>query len=173
MWWPIRAMRNVLAAARTGHLGPTVFRSLDAGKTWKEAAKPPAFTEGAGASSITRSGWRPGTRRSPAWYGGTSPQGFPFGGRRRYMGRRHRLQPAPKRKDWAAIRTARPMGLASLDLVDPRDPKHLDISMSSGARSSRRTPGRLATQRRRARRFSAEPDLEYGYDPHAPSPAAT
>src|SRR2546422_5749815 len=35
--------RTLLAAARTGHLGPTVFRSTDFGKTWKEAQAPPAF----------------------------------------------------------------------------------------------------------------------------------
>src|SRR6266487_2502894 len=35
--------RTMLMAARTGHLGPTVFRSADAGKTWKEAQTPPAF----------------------------------------------------------------------------------------------------------------------------------
>ena len=29
---------TILTAARAGHLGPTVFRSSDAGKTWKEAA---------------------------------------------------------------------------------------------------------------------------------------
>src|SRR5436190_23722774 len=29
--------RTLLAAAKTGHLGPTVFRSTDFGKTWKEA----------------------------------------------------------------------------------------------------------------------------------------
>src|SRR5688572_3041428 len=34
---------TLLMAARTGHLGPTVFRSTDWGKTWKEAAAPPAF----------------------------------------------------------------------------------------------------------------------------------
>ena len=34
---------TLLAAAKTGHLGPTVFRSTDLGKTWKEAARPPAF----------------------------------------------------------------------------------------------------------------------------------
>ena len=27
--------RTMLAAARTGHLGPTVFRSQDGGRTWK------------------------------------------------------------------------------------------------------------------------------------------
>src|SRR5881397_2053051 len=35
--------RTLLAAAKTGHLGPTVFRSTDFGKTWKEAQVPPAF----------------------------------------------------------------------------------------------------------------------------------
>ena len=28
--------RTLLAAAKTGHLGPTVFRSTDLGRTWKE-----------------------------------------------------------------------------------------------------------------------------------------
>ena len=36
---------TLLAAAKTGHLGPTVFRSTDLGRTWKEAAKPPAFAK--------------------------------------------------------------------------------------------------------------------------------
>ena len=39
--------RTLLAAAKTGHLGPTVFRSTDLGRTWKEAAKPPAFAKAA------------------------------------------------------------------------------------------------------------------------------
>jgi len=30
--------RTLLAAAKTGHLGPTIFRSTDLGRTWKEAA---------------------------------------------------------------------------------------------------------------------------------------
>src|SRR4030095_1845890 len=38
-----RDRRTMLMAAKTGHLGPTVFRSTDLGKTWKEASKPPAF----------------------------------------------------------------------------------------------------------------------------------
>ena len=35
--------RTLLAAAKTGHLGPTVFRSTNLGRTWTEAARPPAF----------------------------------------------------------------------------------------------------------------------------------
>jgi hypothetical protein len=37
---------RLLAACRTGHLGPTVFRSADLGATWSEASRPPAFAEG-------------------------------------------------------------------------------------------------------------------------------
>jgi hypothetical protein len=35
--------RTLLLAAKTGHLGPTVFRSLDGGRNWVEAKQPPAF----------------------------------------------------------------------------------------------------------------------------------
>src|SRR5713226_3168901 len=35
--------RTLLMAAKTGHLGPTIFRSTDFGRTWKEAKAPPAF----------------------------------------------------------------------------------------------------------------------------------
>jgi len=38
-----RDHRTLLAAARTGHLGPTIFRSLDMGRTWTEATRPPMF----------------------------------------------------------------------------------------------------------------------------------
>ena len=40
--------KTLLVAARTGHLGPTVFRSTDRGRSWKEAATPPAFESGSG-----------------------------------------------------------------------------------------------------------------------------
>ena len=35
--------RTLLAAAKTGHLGPTIFRSTDLGETWQEEETPPAF----------------------------------------------------------------------------------------------------------------------------------
>src|SRR6266566_1401431 len=34
-----RDRRTLIAAAKTGHLGPTVFRSTDLGRSWKEAAR--------------------------------------------------------------------------------------------------------------------------------------
>lgn len=38
-----RGNGTLLAAVKTGHLGPTVYRSTDAGRTWKESSKPPQF----------------------------------------------------------------------------------------------------------------------------------
>src|SRR5256885_1996416 len=73
--------KTLLMAVRTGHLGPTIFRSVDAGKTWKEAGKPPAFAK----STIEQRGsvvdhvfWlTPGHKDEPGiWYAGTSPQGL-------------------------------------------------------------------------------------------------
>lgn len=44
-----REPKVLLMAAKTGHLGPTVFRSTDRGRTWREAEAPPAFRKaGAG-----------------------------------------------------------------------------------------------------------------------------
>src|SRR5262245_66481736 len=43
-----REGRVMLMAAKTGHLGPTVFRPRDVGKTRKEGGKPPACAEAPG-----------------------------------------------------------------------------------------------------------------------------
>ena len=37
--------RTLLAAAKTGHLRPTIFRSTDLGANWQEAQQPPAFAQ--------------------------------------------------------------------------------------------------------------------------------
>jgi len=60
----------LLMAAKTGHLGPTVYSSGDGGKTWAEAARPPQFEktpEGPPGPSVARacSGFRPATNPSP------------------------------------------------------------------------------------------------------------
>jgi len=73
--------RTLLAAAVTGHLGPTVFRSTDLGRTWKEAARPPAFAkapEGERGRSVKHAFWlTPSAASEPnVWYAGTSPQGL-------------------------------------------------------------------------------------------------
>lgn len=38
-----RGAGTILASVKTGHLGPTVFRSTDGGRTWTESARPPKF----------------------------------------------------------------------------------------------------------------------------------
>ena len=77
--------RTLLAAAKTGHLGPTVFRSTNLGRTWKEAAKPPAFAKSADGPGAEKRGhavdhtfWLTPTHANEpnVWYAGTSPQGL-------------------------------------------------------------------------------------------------
>src|SRR6267142_409531 len=73
--------QTLLAAAKTGHLGPTIFRSTDLGRSWKEAAHPPAFPkvpEGQKGRVVNHTFWlTPGHASEPnAWYAGTSPQGL-------------------------------------------------------------------------------------------------
>ncbi len=68
--------RTLLVAARTGHLGPTIFRSTDLGRTWKVAERPPAFPkapEGERGRVVDHTFWlTPGHPSEPgAWYAGT------------------------------------------------------------------------------------------------------
>src|SRR6516165_6806934 len=76
-----REPRVLLLAARTGHLGPTVLRSTDRGRSWHEAAAPPAFrkaAEGEEARAVQRVFWlTPGHRsETGSWYAGSSPAGL-------------------------------------------------------------------------------------------------
>lgn len=75
--------RTLLAAAKTGHLGPTIFRSMDMGRTWKEAARPPAFAKAPDGPDTKLPGrvvnhtfWlTPCHANEPnVWYAGTSPR---------------------------------------------------------------------------------------------------
>ena len=73
--------RTILAAAKAGHLGPTIFRSTDRGKTWKESSRPPAFAkarEGQKPLAVDHTFWlTPGHASQPGvWFAGTSPQGL-------------------------------------------------------------------------------------------------
>jgi photosystem II stability/assembly factor-like uncharacterized protein len=131
--------RTLLAAAKTGHLGPTVFRSTDRGRTWKEAAKPPAFEKRADGTgrAVDHTFWlTPAHANEPeVWYAGTSPQGLfrsndggvtwvPFSN----------INDDPQYLKWfGTVQDGTPDGpkLHSI-IVDPRDPKHLYFGMSGG-----------------------------------------
>ena len=64
----------------SGHLGPSVYLSEDAGATWTEAQTPPAFSPAPDgtARSVDHVFWlTPGHASEPdVWYAGTSPQGL-------------------------------------------------------------------------------------------------
>ncbi|MFV2015898.1 MAG: WD40/YVTN/BNR-like repeat-containing protein [Candidatus Heimdallarchaeota archaeon] len=66
----------MLIAAKTGHLGPTIFISDNKGRTWTEAKKPPAFNNN--NRTVNFVFWiTPGHSSEPeVWYAGTSPQGL-------------------------------------------------------------------------------------------------
>lgn len=132
--------QTLLVAAKTGHLGPTIFRSTDAGRTFTEAARPPAFDKAAPGTAprvVSHTFWlTPGHASEPGvWWAGTSPQalwrsddaGQTWSGVRGFNDH-------PE----YSLRTEDPQGgtpdgpvLHSI-LVDPRDARHMYLGLSGG-----------------------------------------
>jgi hypothetical protein len=142
--------RTLLAAAKTGHLGPTIFRSTDLGRSWKEARQPPAFAKpaagGPPARSVDHTFWlTPGhASERDTWYAGTSPQGL-F--RSEDGGVSWTPLPAvnddAQFREWmGTVQDGTPDGpkLHSL-IVDPRDASHLYFAMSGGGVHESRDAG--------------------------------
>jgi photosystem II stability/assembly factor-like uncharacterized protein len=173
-----RDRRTLLMAARTGHLGPTVFRSTDAGASWKEAARPPAFpkaSEGAGRV-VDHVFWlEPGHASEPGvWYAGTSPEGLfrSEDGGQSWEGVAG-FEKHPLGFDWSIVdpKQSTPDGTIVHSItIDPRDPRHLYIGISGNEGGVFETQdkgrswkplnaGTLAPA-------SPEPYPEYGQDPH-------
>ena len=166
---------TMLMAAKTGHLGPTVFRSLDRGETWTEASSPPAFRPGDefGRSVRTVFWLTPGHPDEPGvWYAGASPQGLfrsedggatwaPVDG----------WNDHPQWGTWAEWPDVEgtPEGslLHSVN-VDPRDPGHLYIGLSGGGVFESTDAGSdwRPLNRGCAADFFPDPDPEFGHDPH-------
>jgi hypothetical protein len=132
--------KTLLAAAKTGHLGPTIFRSTNLGRTWKEAARPPAFApaaKGDAGRAVDHNFWlTPAHSDAPnVWYAGTSPQGLfrsedggvtwaPFSS----------LNDDPQYRKWmGSAQDGTPDGpkMHSI-IVDPRDAAHMYCAMSGG-----------------------------------------
>jgi hypothetical protein len=145
-----RDRTTLLAAAKTGHLGPTVFRSTDLGRTWKEAAQPPAFAKAAAGTqgrSVDHTFWlTPGpARESGVWYAGTSPQGLFRSGDGGVTWQPYSSinDDAQYRKWMGTVQDGTPDGpkLHSI-IIDPRDPAHLYFAMSGGGVHESRDDGR-------------------------------
>jgi photosystem II stability/assembly factor-like uncharacterized protein len=169
--------RTLLAAAKTGHLGPTVFRSTDHGRTWAEAKQPPAFRkaqEGEPLRAVDHVFWlTPGHASQPGvWWAGSSPEGVfrsedggvtwaPWAG----------FNDHPNNPIWTQGPGGTPDGpkLHSL-LVDPRDADHLYLSISGAVGGTfESTDGgrdwKPLNQNVRCD-FAPEPYPEIGQDPH-------
>ena len=168
-----REPRVLLMAAKTGHLGPTVFRSADRGRSWREAKEPPAFrkaADGEEARAVHRVFWlTPGHRdAADSWYSGSSPAGLfhsTDGG--------ERWQPVagfndhPMRPRWAAFGTPDGEFLHSI-LVDPRDATHLYIAISIGGVFESTDAGRSWEPLNEGCDADFLPDasVPFGHDPH-------
>ena len=164
--------KTVLAAARTGHLGPTIFRSADRGRTWHEAKRPPAFREGSGRV-VDHTFWlAPGhLSESRTWYAGTSPQGLfrSEDGGATWDGV-DGFNEHPMRKAWCGgDKDGTPDGpkLHSI-LIDPRDPNHMYIGMSGGGVFESANGGAAWRPLNAGVKadFLPEPTPEFGHDPH-------
>jgi photosystem II stability/assembly factor-like uncharacterized protein len=166
---------RLLMAAKTGHLGPTVFRSTDRGRTWKEAGQPPAFRKVTGGEVsgrvVERVFWlTPGhASEKGTWYAGSAPAGL-F---RSEDGGDHwesvgGFNDHPSRPQWAP-------GFATPDgeflhsiLVDPRDAKHLYLAISIGGVFESLDGGLdwSPINEGCAADFLPDPSVPFGHDPH-------
>jgi hypothetical protein len=168
--------RTLLAAVRAGHLGPTVYRSLDFGASWKEALSPPAFPKATGevpGETVSHVFWlAPGHASEPKrWYAGTSPQAlFVSGdGGETWTGVTG-FNAHPERRTWiGGAQEAPPDGgtLHSIG-IDPADGRHLYVGLSAGGvfetgdRGETWSPLNAGV----AADFLADPDAAFGHDPH-------
>jgi photosystem II stability/assembly factor-like uncharacterized protein len=169
-----RDPKVVLAAAKTGHLGPTVFRSTDRGRTWKEASQPPAFrkaNEGEAVKAVDAVFWlTPGhAKERGTWYAGTSPAGLfrsedggvtwqPVAG----------FNDHPMNSTWIQG-PGSPIGsLLHSVRIDPRDARHLYLGVSSGGvfESVDRGADWRPLNAGCAADFMPDPDPQFGHDPH-------
>jgi hypothetical protein len=173
-----RNKRTLLVSASTGHLGPTMYRSTDAGRTFKEVKQPPAFpkvAEGEKGRSVGHTFWlTPAHANEPnVWYAGTSPQGLfrtedggdtwaPFS----------TINDDPQYREWmGTVQDGTPDGpkMHSI-IVDPRDPKHLYFGMSGGGVHETRDGGAnwrvLIDGMEVVEGFGFDPKLPTFHDPH-------
>ena len=178
--------RTLLVAARTGHLGPTIFRSSDRGTTWKEATRPPAFPKAEGGAeprTVEHTfALAPGHASEPdVWYAGTSPEALfrseDAGDSWESVAGFNDSAWASAELPWAAeegveATQSTPDGdiLHSI-LIDPRDAKHVYIAASANAggvfESTDRGGSWQPLNEGCDANFAPDPEaMEVGFDPH-------
>jgi hypothetical protein len=171
-----RDHQTLLMAARTGHLGPTIFRSCDNGKTWTEAARPPAFPkvpEGEPGLAVHHVFWlTPGHElEKGVWYAGSSPPGLFYSadGGNTWDGVPGFNQHS-KRTEWVGGLQDGPPGGATLHSIhiDPRNPNHMLFGVSTGGvfESTDRGEDWRPLNKGSIADFLPDPNPEFGQDPH-------
>jgi len=169
-----RDRKVVLMAAKTGHLGPTVYRSVNGGRKWLEANLPPAFRkaqEDEKSRAVDAVFWlSPGHVSQPGmWYAGTTPAGLfrsEDGG--------DRWEPVagfndhPLRPQWAPGNATPGGEILHSILVDPRDAQHLYIGISIGGIFESTDGGKDWHPLNKGIEADFLPDqnVEFGHDPH-------
>ncbi len=166
--------KNLLMAAKTGHLGPTVYRSCDAGASWVEAKSPPAFPKVESSDkgrAVDLVFWLSPAHKSESdrWYAGTSPAGIfrsddngdtwePLDG----------FNDNPKYGDWTALGATPGGQLVHSIIVHPDNPAHIYFGLSVGGvfESTDHGASWAPLNKGCAADFIPEPDPEFGHDPH-------
>lgn len=165
--------RTLLMGARTGHLGPTVLRSRDWGKTWKEAKQPPAFPKarrGPGRTVQNVFWLTPGHPTQPdVWFAGTTPHGLfrSENGGETWTGVEG-FNEGPSYRKWTKD-SATPSGpITHSILIDPRDADHMYMGLSTGGIFETKNGGKRWKPLNEgvAADFLPQENPEYGHDPH-------
>jgi len=170
-----RDRETLLMASSTGHLGPTLHRSFDFGKSWEEVKGPPAFpkSEDGTGRTVSHTFWlTPGHASEPdVWYAGTSPQAlFRSDDNGNTWSSVSGFNDHPMYKTWIGDeQDGTPDGpiLHSI-LVDPRDANHLYVGLSGGGCFESTDRGATWDPLNKGCfvDFGPEPYPEYGQDPH-------
>lgn len=163
---------TVLMAAKAGHLGPTVFRSTDLGKSWQEAKAPPAFRKAAAGEenkAVDHVFSLVPSDASGAWYAGTSPvglfrstdDGMSWSG---VSGFNEGLLPKIQHK----VESIPDGSILHSIVLDPRDSGHIYVALSTGGVFETLDTGETWRPLNKgvAADFLPEKDPEFGHDPH-------
>lgn len=165
--------RTLLAAASTGHLGPTILRSIDGGESWTEASRPPAFPAGEPhGRSVDHTFWlEPGHPDEPGvWWAGTSPPALfrSADGGDTWDGV-DGLNNHPQVLEWFPPEGGTPDGaILNQVIVDPRDARHMYLATCSAGVLETTDQGanwRPLNQNVRCD-FLPDPYPEFGQDSH-------
>lgn len=169
-----RNKAHILMAAKTGHLGPTVYHSKDGGLSFQEARKPPAFPkakDGEQGRVVDVVFWlSPGHKDDIGrWYAGTSVPGLfvsddhgdtwePVSG----------FNDGPDYPNWTSIGPTPGGHLVHSICIHPQNKKQMYLGISVGGTFETQDGGLTwsALNLGVASDFIPEEDPEYGHDPH-------